>query len=118
MARHKKNHRKIVAQKVKSTVQAVHKQINIPNLLTIGRIWAIPMVVLTFFFDGFWAAWLGVILFALAGITDYMDGYLARHMNQLSRFGRIIGWFYSDYVGVESKIVRYYGYSCSNYFMS
>ncbi|MBP5343833.1 MAG: CDP-diacylglycerol--glycerol-3-phosphate 3-phosphatidyltransferase [Alphaproteobacteria bacterium] len=90
MAHHKKHRRKIVAQKVKSTVQAVHKQINVPNLLTIGRIWAIPMVVLTFFFDGFWAAWLGVILFALAGITDYMDGYLARHMNQLSRFGRIL----------------------------
>ena len=85
-----RNHRKLVAQKVKSTVQAVHKQMNVPNVLTIGRIWAIPMVVLTFFFDGFWAAWSGVILFALAGITDYMDGYLARHMNQLSRFGRIL----------------------------
>jgi len=90
MTHQRKNHRKIVAQKVKSTVQAVHKKINIPNVLTMGRIWAIPAVVATFFFEGAWAAWFGVVLFALAGITDYMDGYLARHMNQLSRFGRVL----------------------------
>ena len=88
--RNRKNHHKVVAQKVKSTVQAVHKGMNIPNLLTIGRIWAIPAVVATFFLDSFIAAWAGVVLFALAGITDYLDGYIARHMNQLSRFGRIL----------------------------
>lgn len=48
------------------------------------------MIVLTFFFnDPFWA-WTGAVLFILAGITDYMDGYLARHLNQLSRFGRVL----------------------------
>ncbi len=66
------------------------KKINIPNLLTIGRIWAIPLIVATFFFNGPVSAWIGVILFALAGITDYMDGYLARHLNQLSAFGRVL----------------------------
>ncbi len=66
------------------------KKVNIPNLLTIGRIWAIPLIVATFFFDGAVSAWIGVILFALAGITDYMDGYLARHLKQVSRFGRVL----------------------------
>ena len=66
------------------------KKVNIPNLLTIGRIWAIPLIVATFFFDGPVSAWIGVILFALAGITDYMDGYLARHLNQVSCFGRVL----------------------------
>lgn len=66
------------------------KKINIPNLLTIGRIWAIPVIVATFFFTSPIAAWTGVVLFALAGITDYFDGYLARHLNQLSSFGRIL----------------------------
>ena len=63
---------------------------NIPNVLTILRICAIPAIVLTFFFDHPAWAWIGVGLFVLAGITDYMDGYLARHLNQLSRFGRIL----------------------------
>ncbi len=66
------------------------KQVNIPNLLTMFRVWAIPAIVITFFFNNATAAWIGVVLFALAGISDYMDGYLARHLNQLSRFGRIL----------------------------
>ncbi len=79
---------------VKKTVQkagsVAQKQINIPNLLTRLRIWAIPAIVATFFLKGALWAWVGVVLFALAGITDYMDGYLARHLNQLSRFGRVL----------------------------
>ena len=66
------------------------KEMNIPNLLTLIRIWAIPLIVLTFFFEGAGWAWFGVVLFAIAGITDYLDGYLARHWNQLSRFGRVL----------------------------
>ena len=95
--RRNRNRHKAVVQKVKSTAQAVRKGMNIPNLLTVGRIWAIPAIVVTMFLDKIvdkpdkpvWA-WIGVLLFALAGLTDYMDGYLARHLNQLSRFGRIL----------------------------
>ena len=64
------------------------KKVNIPNILTVGRIWAIPLIVATFFFEGPVSAWIGVVLFTLAGITDYMDGYLARHLNQVSCFSR------------------------------
>jgi cardiolipin synthase len=93
----KQQRRKEIVQKVKTTAQVVRKGINIPNLLTMGRIWAIPAIVFTMFLDKIaenadkptWA-WIGVGLFAAAGITDYMDGYLARHLNQLSRFGRVL----------------------------
>ena len=78
--------KEVVAQVKKD----MKKQINIPNLLTLFRIWAIPGIVLTFFFETAFSAWLGVVLFALAGISDYLDGYLARHWNQLSRFGRVL----------------------------
>ena len=89
--------RQEMVQKVKVTAEAVRKGMNIPNLLTMGRICAIPAIVVTMFLDKVvdkpdkpaWA-WIGVFLFALAGLTDYMDGYLARHLNQLSRFGRIL----------------------------
>ena len=101
MSQKKRKNRRLrhkeMVQKVKSTANAVRRGMNIPNLLTMGRIWAIPAIVLTMFFDKIaenadkptWA-WIGVGLFILAGITDYMDGYLARHLNQLSRFGRIL----------------------------
>jgi cardiolipin synthase len=62
---------------------------DLPNVLTLSRIVAIPIVV------GF-AAWgapqtdaLACLLFILAGITDYFDGKLARSRHQLSDFGRM-----------------------------
>ena len=69
----------------------ISKKINIPNMLTVGRIWVIPAIVLCLYFkDSFWASWGAVGLFILAGVTDYFDGYLARHLNQLSSFGRVL----------------------------
>jgi len=80
----------IVKKSVKKVNAVVEKKVNIPNLLTRLRIWAIPLIVATFFFDHPAWAWVCVGLFILASITDYMDGYLARHWNQLSRFGRVL----------------------------
>ena len=73
-------------------VKKQEKKVNIPNLLTIARMWAIPLVVIALYFgeNCLMAAWISVVLFALAGITDYFDGYLARHLNQLSSFGRVL----------------------------
>lgn len=71
-------------------MENIKKKVNIPNVLTIGRIWAIPVIVATFFFNGATAAWIGMVLFVLAAVTDYMDGYLARHLNQVSCFGRVL----------------------------
>jgi len=76
--------------KVKTAVTAVRKQLNVANILTVGRVWAIPVIVLTMFSNKPFWAWTGVVLFVLAGITDYMDGYIARNFNQVSRFGRVL----------------------------
>ena len=76
---------------VANTTKQVKKQINIPNILTIGRIWVIPLVVFALYFkENIWMSWLSVLLFALAGVTDFFDGYLARHLNQGSSFGRVL----------------------------
>ena len=80
----------VLPAKAVETLKKVHKKANIPNMLTLFRIWTIPVIVFTFFFNNATAAWLGVLLFILASISDYMDGYLARHLNQLSRFGRVL----------------------------
>lgn len=64
---------------------------NLPNVLTWIRILAIPLVVVFFFYlpDGWRGPGAG-LLFALAGITDYLDGYLARKLGQTSRFGAFL----------------------------
>ena len=68
---------------------------NIPNLLTWIRIAAIPVVVWCFFSDiryegDNFARPLAGLLFGLAAITDLFDGYLARRLNQTSKFGEFL----------------------------
>jgi len=68
---------------------------NIPNLLTYGRIVAVPLIVLCFFVEGRlassdWARWAALTLFVIASITDFLDGYLARIWNQTSNIGRML----------------------------
>lgn len=62
----------------------------LPNLLTLSRIAAIPVVIGAFYLPGTWANWVAVVLFTLAGLTDLLDGYLARSWNQTSKLGRFL----------------------------
>jgi cardiolipin synthase len=63
---------------------------SLPNLLTLSRIVAIPLVVGTFYLDGNFARWLGCALFAAAGFTDWLDGHFARRWEQQSELGRFL----------------------------
>lgn len=68
---------------------------NIPNLLTYGRILAVPLIVVCFFLEGKlqssdFARWAALAIFAIASITDFFDGYLARIWNQTSNIGRML----------------------------
>ena len=60
---------------------------NLPIFLTLLRIAAIPLVVLFFYLDMPLTA---STIFGLAGLTDFVDGYLARKYNQESRFGAFL----------------------------
>ena len=71
------------------------KAYNIPNLLTYGRILAVPLIVVCFYLEGRlessdFARWLALALFVLASVTDYLDGYLARIWKQTSNIGRML----------------------------
>ncbi len=63
---------------------------NVPNLLTLARIVLIPLVIIIFYLPLKLAGPLAAILFAVAGITDWLDGYLARRLNQMSPFGAFL----------------------------
>lgn len=64
---------------------------NLPNLLTLFRLIAAPGVALAF---AIWvrptADWVALGLFVGAALTDWVDGYLARKWNQISRFGAML----------------------------
>ena len=62
----------------------------LPNLLTLSRIVAIPLLVGIFFLDRPFANWLACALFTAAALTDFLDGYLARSWDQVTRFGRFL----------------------------
>jgi cardiolipin synthase (CMP-forming) len=64
--------------------------LNLPNILTLSRIAAIPLVVACFWLDKNWSQWLSMILFVAACVTDWFDGYFARRYHQISRFGRFL----------------------------
>ena len=64
--------------------------INLPNVLTLSRIAAIPVLVALFYVDGDGARWAACLLFIAACVTDYFDGYLARAYDQISPFGRFL----------------------------
>jgi CDP-diacylglycerol--glycerol-3-phosphate 3-phosphatidyltransferase len=64
--------------------------LNLPNILTMTRIAAIPLLAALLLSpsksSGFWAA----VVFALASITDWLDGYLARRMGIVTVFGKFL----------------------------
>lgn len=62
----------------------------LPNVLTLARVAVIPLFVGLFFLESRTGQWLACGVFALAAITDFLDGYLARAMGQLSAFGRFL----------------------------
>lgn len=63
----------------------------IPNILTVARLIATPFVVLAYgVFDRPTADWIALGVFAVGGITDFVDGYLARKLNQFSEFGKML----------------------------
>ncbi len=64
--------------------------INFPTLITLSRIVVIPFLMLFLYFD-FWVGdYIAAILFSFACISDYLDGYFARFLNQISPIGTFL----------------------------
>lgn len=63
---------------------------SLPNILTYGRIIAIPALVACFFVSGDWSRWTAMWIFIAAGVSDFLDGYFARAWQQHSAIGRML----------------------------
>jgi len=65
--------------------------LSVPNLLTYARLVAVPLLAMVMFFlEGELKDWLAVGIFVIAGITDFLDGYVARAWSQQSPLGRML----------------------------
>ncbi len=63
---------------------------NLSNFLTLARVAVIPIIVICIYFKSPFFGWTAFILFCLASITDYFDGYLARIRNEVTNFGTFL----------------------------
>lgn len=68
----------------------MHLLLNIPNTLTLIRIALIPVFVVVFYLPFKWSNDAATAIFAFAAITDWLDGYLARRLEQSSPFGAFL----------------------------
>jgi cardiolipin synthase (CMP-forming) len=63
---------------------------SLPNVLTVSRIVATPVVVASFYVPGGVARWFACVLFTAAAVTDWLDGHMARRWQQQSEIGRFL----------------------------
>ena len=63
---------------------------NLSNILTLIRIIIIPLIVLCIYLKNPFFGWTAFVLFCLASITDYFDGYIARIRNEITNFGTFL----------------------------
>jgi cardiolipin synthase (CMP-forming) len=78
-----------------TTRRTANSALSLPNILTMARIAAIPVVVGCIYsqsiMDGpLWLRWVALAVFIAAAVTDFFDGYYARIWNQQSAFGRML----------------------------
>ena len=66
------------------------KKENIPNILTLLRILIIPIIIIFLEIDTKFYSWLALVLYVIACLSDFLDGYLARKFELESSFGRFL----------------------------
>ena len=65
-------------------------KLTLPSQLTLLRVLLIPVLVVCFYLPWQWAGLLAWFIFSIAGITDWLDGYLARKLGESSSFGAFL----------------------------
>ena len=87
--------------------------LNTPNLVTLSRIILIPLLIGLYYAPDTWIAEhsrniAATLVFIFAGITDWLDGYLARRLNQMSAFGAFLDPVADKLIVVGALIVLLY----------
>ena len=85
----------VSAMNALSSARLPARPLALPNILTYGRIAAVPVVVALLYWQsiengGLWLRWVALGIFIAAGVTDILDGYFARIWGQMSSLGRML----------------------------
>ena len=78
---------------------------NLPNIITIARILLVPVFVIIYLSPGSYTYTIAAALFALAAATDWLDGYLARRLNQTTPFGAFLDPVADKLIVVSALVV-------------
>ncbi|VAX17126.1 CDP-diacylglycerol--glycerol-3-phosphate 3-phosphatidyltransferase [hydrothermal vent metagenome] len=65
-------------------------EINLPNKITLFRIFLVPIVIVFLISPSLWSCMIAAIVFSLAAATDWLDGHLARVTNQVTTLGKLL----------------------------
>ncbi|MBI5203412.1 MAG: CDP-diacylglycerol--glycerol-3-phosphate 3-phosphatidyltransferase [Nitrospirae bacterium] len=76
-------------------------RLNLPTLLTLSRIILIPVFIAVVYQHPFW----GAIIFGIASITDFLDGYFARRSGQVTKFGIILDPLADKFLVISALVV-------------
>ncbi|HXX57669.1 MAG TPA: CDP-diacylglycerol--glycerol-3-phosphate 3-phosphatidyltransferase [Thermodesulfovibrionales bacterium] len=76
-------------------------RLNLPTLLTLSRIVLIPFFIMVTPYHPF----LGALIFGIASITDFLDGYLARKTGQITKFGIILDPIADKFLVISALIL-------------
>src|SRR4030066_2413597 len=76
-------------------------RLNLPTVLTLSRIFLIPVFVFTFYQHPVF----GAFVFGIASITDFLDGYLARRSGEITKFGIILDPIADKFLVISALIV-------------
>ena len=79
--------------------------VNAPNILTVLRIAIVPAVVALLYNTSYLNDWLAAILFIIASITDYFDGYLARIQKAVTIYGKLLDPLADKFLIISSLII-------------
>ena len=64
--------------------------LNLPNSITLSRLLGLPVVVYCLYSNSLTVRWVGVAVFVVAALTDWLDGYLARKLNLVTELGKFL----------------------------
>jgi CDP-diacylglycerol---glycerol-3-phosphate 3-phosphatidyltransferase len=73
-----------------SLVIAKHSMMNLPNSITLSRLLGLPVVVYCLYSNSLTVRWIGVAVFLVAALTDWLDGYLARKLDLVTDLGKFL----------------------------
>src|SRR5947199_5435365 len=64
--------------------------VNVPNSLTLLRIFLVPFLVVVLLTKFYGREWVGLTIFLIAAVTDFFDGWIARRSNKITRLGALL----------------------------